>query len=333
MDRDKRWERTDKGFDAIVHGVADFHAPSAVAAVEGGYARGENDEFIAPTVIDGVDHGAIADGDAVLHCNFRADRARQLSHALADAEFAGFDRNAAGPMPEGILYATMAEYEADLAVPVVFGPEVVPSLAGAVSKAGWTQFHVAETEKYAHVTYFFNGGREEPWPGEDRKLIPSLKVATYDLQPSMAAEGVCDALVAAIGGGRYDLIIANFANPDMVGHTGVWEATVRACETVDACLGRVAEAVLAVDADDPARPGAVLFITADHGNADEMKDEAGNPVTKHSLNPVPLVGIGRYLAGKRLENGRLADVTPTILEVGSLEPWPDVTGHSLLTTG
>ncbi len=333
MDRDRRWERTGKGFDAIVHGVADAHAPSAVAAVEGGYARGENDEFITPTVIDGVDHGTISGGDAVLHCNFRADRARQLSHALADAEFGGFDRNAAGPMPEGILYATMTEYEADLAVHVVFGPEVVPSLAGAVSKAGWTQFHVAETEKYAHVTYFFNGGREEPWPGEDRKLIPSLKVATYDLQPSMAAEGVCDALVAAIGGGRYDLIVANFANPDMVGHTGVWEATIKACETVDACLGRVADAVLAVDAEDPARPGAVLFITADHGNADEMKDEAGNPVTKHSLNPVPFVGIGRYLAGKRLENGRLADVTPTILEVGGLEPWRDVTGHSLLTRG
>ncbi|MGD0121115.1 MAG: 2,3-bisphosphoglycerate-independent phosphoglycerate mutase [Candidatus Limnocylindrales bacterium] len=330
MDRDKRWERTGKGFDAIIHGVADFHAPSAVAAVEGGYARGENDEFITPTVIDGVDHGTVADGDAVLHCNFRADRARQLSHALADPDFTSFDRSAAGPMPRGILYATMTAYEADLPVQVVFGPEVVPSLAEAVSKAGWTQFHVAETEKYAHVTYFFNGGREEPWPREDRKLIPSLKIATYDLQPSMAAEGVCDALVAAIEGGKYDLIVANFANPDMVGHTGVWDATVRACETVDACLGRVADAVLAVDAGDPAAPGAVLLITADHGNADEMKDEGGNPVTKHSLNPVPLLGVGRYLDGKRLEDGRLADVTPTILEIGGLEPWPDVTGHSLL---
>jgi 2,3-bisphosphoglycerate-independent phosphoglycerate mutase len=331
MDRDKRWERTAKGFDAIVHGVADYHAPSAVAAVEQGYARGENDEFIVPTVIDGVSHGAISDGDAVLHCNFRADRARQLSHALADADFSAFDRNAAGPMPKGILYATMTAYEADLPVQVVFGPEVVPSLAGAVSKAGWTQFHVAETEKYAHVTYFFNGGREEPWPGEDRKLVPSIKtVATYDLQPSMAAEGVCDALVEAIRGGKYDLIVANFANPDMVGHTGVWDATIKACETVDAALGRIADAILAVDGGDPAAPGAVLLITADHGNADEMKDEAGNPVTKHSLNPVPLLGIGRYMDGKRLEDGRLADVTPTILEIGGLEPWPEVTGHSLL---
>ncbi len=150
------------------------------------------------------------------------------------------------------------------------------------------------------MTYFFNGGREEPWPGEDRKLIPSLKIATYDLQPAMAAEGVCDALVAAIEGGTYDLIVANFANPDMVGHTGVWEATIKACETVDACLGRVADAILAVDAGDPAAPGAVMFITADHGNADEMKDEAGNPITKHSLNPVPLLGIGRFMDGKRL---------------------------------
>ncbi len=331
MDRDKRWERTGKGYQAIVKGIADYHAPSATAAVEEGYARGENDEFIVPTVIDGVDHGTIADGDAVLHCNFRADRARQLSHALADADFTSFDRNEGGPAPKGILYATMTEYEADLPVRVVFGPEVVPSLAEAVSKAGWTQFHVAETEKYAHVTYFFNGGREEPWPGEDRRLVPSIKtVATYDLQPTMAAEGVCDALVAAIEGGKYDLIVANFANPDMVGHTGVWEATIKACETVDTALGRVARAVLAVDAGNPAAPGAVLFITADHGNADEMKDAAGNPVTKHSLNPVPLLGIGRYLEGKRLKDGRLADVTPTILEIGGLKPWPDVTGHSLL---
>jgi 2,3-bisphosphoglycerate-independent phosphoglycerate mutase len=334
MDRDKRWERTRKGYDAIVHGVADFHAPSAVAAVEAGYARGENDEFITPTVIDGVDHGTIADGDAVLHCNFRADRARQLSHALADADFAGFDRvstdGAAGPAPKGILYSTMTAYEADLPVQVVFGPEVVPSLAEAVSKAGWTQFHVAETEKYAHVTYFFNGGREEPWPGEDRKLIPSLKIATYDLQPSMAAEGVCDALVAAIAGGKYDLIVANFANPDMVGHTGVWDATIKACETVDVALGRIADAILAVDANDPSGPGAVTFITADHGNADEMKDEAGNPITKHSLNPVPFLGIGRYMDGKKLEDGSLADVTPTLLEIGGLKPWPEVTGHSLL---
>ena len=330
MDRDKRWERVQKGYDAIVHGVGDFHTSSAVAAVEAGYARGENDEFIVPTIIDGVDPGKVADGDVVLHCNFRADRARQLTHALADADFTFFDRNAAGAAPKDVMVATMTEYEAGLPVQIVFGAEVVPSLAGAVSKAGWKQFHVAETEKYAHVTYFFNGGREEPWPGEDRKLIPSLKVATYDLKPTMAAAGVCDSLVEAIGSGKYDLIVANFANPDMVGHTGVWGATVEACETVDGCLGRVAAAVLAIDESDESAPGAVLLITADHGNADEMKDEAGNPITKHSLNPVPLVAIGRYMKGKRLRDGRLADVTPTILEMGGLEPWPEVVCHSLL---
>jgi 2,3-bisphosphoglycerate-independent phosphoglycerate mutase len=232
------------------------------------------------------------------------------------------------------MVGTMTAYESNLPVQVVFGPEEVPSLAGGVSKAGWKQFHVAETEKYAHVTYFFNGGREEPWPGEDRQLVPSIKtVATYDLQPTMAAEGVCDALVAAIQGGKYDLIVANFANPDMVGHTGVWDATVKACETVDTAIGRVAAAILAVDANEPSAPGAVLLITADHGNADEMKDEAGNPVTKHSLNPVPLLAIGRYMDGKRLKDGRLADVTPTILEMGGLETWPEVAGHSLLAKG
>jgi 2,3-bisphosphoglycerate-independent phosphoglycerate mutase len=334
MDRDKRWERTKQGYDAHVHGVATYQAPSATAAVQAGYDRGENDEFIIPTAIDGVDHADIDDGDAVLHCNFRADRARQLSHALADADFKDFDRAAAGPVPGDILFATMTAYEKDLPVQVVFGPEVVPSLAEAVSEAGWKQFHVAETEKYAHVTYFFNGGLEQPWPGEDRKLIPSIKtVATYDLQPSMAAEAVADALIGAIEGGKYDLIVANFANPDMVGHTGVWDATVTACEVVDGCLGRVAAAVLAVDAGDPAAPGGVMLITADHGNADEMKDPAGNPVTKHSLNPVPLVGVGRVMEGRKLEGGCLADVTPTILDLGGLKPWPEVTGHSLLRPG
>ena len=331
MDRDKRWERTGKGYEAIVHGIAEHTAPSATGAVEQGYSRGENDEFIVPTLIDGVDHGTVADGDAVLHCNFRADRARQLSHALADADFAGFDRDAQAPKPKDIFYATMTEYEASLPVQVVFGPEEVPSLAGAASKAGWTQFHVAETEKYAHVTYFFNGGREAPWPGEDRKLVPSIKtVATYDLQPTMAAAGVCDALVEAIEGAKYDLIVANFANPDMVGHTGVWDATIEACQTVDTALGRIHDAILAVNGDDPNGPGAVLFITADHGNADEMKDENGNPVTKHSLNPVPLVGIGRCMKGKRLLDGRLADVTPTLIDLGGIAPWDGVAGHSLL---
>jgi len=206
----------------------------------------------------------------------------------------------------------------------------VPCLAGAFSEAGWRQLHVAETEKYAHVTYFFNGGREAAWPGEERLLVPSPQVATYDLQPEMSALGVTDALVEAIGSQRHDLIVANYANADMVGHTGVWEATVRALETLDGCLARVADAVAAVDRDDPAAPGALLVVTADHGNADELRDPAGKPVTAHSLDPVPLLLAGRAVEGRRLDDGVLADVTPTILELAGLPSWPGVAGHSLL---
>ena len=199
-----------------------------------------------------------------------------------------------------------------------------------MSRAGWRQFHVAETEKYAHVTYFFNGGREAAWPGEDRLLVPSPAVATYDLQPEMSALGVTDALVEAIGSGRYDFIVANYANPDMVGHTGVWDATLRAVETIDACLARVVAAVEAVDRGHADAPGAVLLITADHGNADQMRDDSGGPVTAHSLNPVPIVAVGRAVEGRRLHDGVLADVTPTILELAGLPTWPGVAGTSLL---
>jgi 2,3-bisphosphoglycerate-independent phosphoglycerate mutase len=330
MDRDRRWDRTALGYQAIVHGAGE-RAPNALAAVEAGYARGENDEFVRPTVVDGVD-GRVRDGDAIVHANFRADRARQLTHALADVTFDGFDRTGPDgrPAPRDLLVVTMTEYESGLPVRVAFPPEEVPSLAEAVSRAGWRQFHVAETEKYAHVTYFFNGGREAPWPAEDRLLVPSPKVATYDLQPEMSAAGVTDALVEAIGSGRYDLIVANYANPDMVGHTGVWEATIRALGTVDACLARVAAAVEAVDADEPGGPGAVLLVTADHGNADEMRDAHGAPMTAHSLNPVPILIAGRAVAGRRLHDGVLADVTPTILELAGLVPWPGVVGRSLL---
>jgi 2,3-bisphosphoglycerate-independent phosphoglycerate mutase len=330
MDRDKRWERIAQGYDAIVHGVGE-RAPSATAAIEAAYARGENDEFVAPTVIDGVD-GRVRDGDPIVHANFRADRARQLIHALADpdATFHGFDREAHVPRPRDILVVTMTEYESGLPVEVAFPPEEVRSLAHAASDAGWRQFHVAETEKYAHVTYFFNGGREEPLPGEDRRLVPSPKVATYDLQPEMSAPGVTDALVEAIGSDRYDFIVANFANPDMVGHTGVWSAAVSAVETVDGCLGRVVDALANVDARDRGGSGSLLAITADHGNADRMRDETGQPVTAHSLNPVPLLLAGRAAAGRRLLDGVLADVAPTLLELAGLPRWDGMTGHSLL---
>jgi 2,3-bisphosphoglycerate-independent phosphoglycerate mutase len=325
MDRDNRWERIEQGYDAIVHGEG-LHAASARAAIEAAYARGETDEFLTPSVIEGGD-GAVRDGDPIVHANFRADRARQLTHALADAAFDGFDRTspAGRTAPRDLLVVTMTEYEAGLPVEVAFPPEVVPCLAGAMAGAGWRQLHVAETEKYAHVTYFLNGGREAPFDGEDRVLVPSPKVATYDLQPDMSAAGVTDALVAGLESGKYDFIVANFANPDMVGHTGVWEATVRAVETVDACLGRIAKAL-----EPLGTSGALLVITADHGNADQLRDSDGNAVTAHSLNPVPIVVAGAAVEGRRIHDGVLADVAPTILELAGLEPWPGMTGRSLL---
>jgi 2,3-bisphosphoglycerate-independent phosphoglycerate mutase len=329
MDRDQRWERTARGYRAIVHGVGE-RAPSATAAIQAAYARGENDEFVLPTVIDGAE-GRVEDGDAIVHANFRADRARQLTHALADGEdFDHFDRNDPRPRPRDLLVVTMTEYEAGLPVEVAFPPEESYSLAHAVSDAGWRQFHVAETEKYAHVTYFFNGGREAPLPGEERRLVPSPKVATYDLQPAMSAPGVTDALIDAIESDEYDLIVANFANADMVGHTGVWDSTVSAVETIDACLGRIVTALDARDALALDAPGALLAITADHGNADQMRDAAGNPVTAHSLNPVPLLLAGRAVAGLHLRDGVLADVAPTLLELAGLPRWDGMSGRSIL---
>jgi 2,3-bisphosphoglycerate-independent phosphoglycerate mutase len=331
MDRDQRWDRIERGYDAIVHGEAAFRATSVPDAISAAYARGETDEFVAPTVVDGADR-PLERGDPIVHANFRADRARQLTHALADGRaFDAFSRRSPSgrPAPTDLLVVTMSEYEVGLPVQVAFPPEAVPSLAEAASKAGWRQFHVAETEKYAHVTYFFNGGVEAPYPGEERRLVPSPRVATYDLVPAMSAAGVTDALVDAIGSGRYDLIVANFANPDMVGHTGVWDATVQALEVIDSCLARIVDAVLAVDRDDPAAPGALLAITADHGNADQLRDDAGRPVTAHSLNPVPLVLVGRAAGDLALADGVLADVAPTLIELVGLPRWEGMTGRSL----
>jgi 2,3-bisphosphoglycerate-independent phosphoglycerate mutase len=330
MDRDRRWDRVETGYDAIVHGLGE-RAGTATRAVEAAYARGENDEFVRPTVVDGVD-GGLRDGETIVHLNFRADRSRQLTHALADAGFRDFDRSAPNgdPAPTGLRVVTMTGYEAGLPVAVAFPPEEARSLAHAASDAGWRQLHVAETEKYAHVTYFFNGGREALLPGEERRLIPSPRVATYDLRPEMSAIGVTDAVVEAIASGHDDLVVANFANADMVGHTGVWAATIRALEVIDGCLARVASAMELVEAADPQGPGAILAITADHGNADELRDALGRPVTAHSLNPVPLLIAGRSVAGRRLRDGVLADVAPTLLELAGLPPWPGVTGRSLL---
>jgi 2,3-bisphosphoglycerate-independent phosphoglycerate mutase len=222
----------------------------------------------------------------------------------------------------------MTQYEAGLPVQVAFPPEQARSLAQAFSEAGWRQLHVAETEKYAHVTYFFNGGVEAPYSGEERLLIPSPKVTTYDLEPAMSAAGVTDALVEAIGSGRYDFIVANYANPDMVGHTGVWDATLAALEVIDGCLARVVAAIEEVEAGDPAGPGAILAITADHGNADELRDPEGRPVTAHSLNPVPFLLLGRAARGLSLADGVLADVAPTLLELAGLPRWDGMTGQS-----
>jgi 2,3-bisphosphoglycerate-independent phosphoglycerate mutase len=332
MDRDKRWERTERGYDAIVHAEG-LHAASAAEAVRAAYARDEGDEFAAPTVVDPV-AAPFEDGAVVVHCNFRADRARQLSHALARPDFTAFDRASPSgrPAPRDLSVVTMTRYEEGLPVEVAFPPEEVTSLAETVSRLGWTQCHVAETEKYAHVTYFLNGGVEPAWPGEDRELIPSPQVATYDLAPEMSARGVTDALVRAIDGDRYDLIAANYANPDMVGHTGVWEAAVAAVEEVDRCLGRVVEAATAADARsrETGGPGALLCITADHGNADEMRTPDGAPITAHSLNPVPIVLVGTPAIGRRLRDGVLADVAPTLLEVVGIPSWEGISGRSLL---
>ena len=330
MDRDQRWDRTERGYDAIVHREAAFHAPTATEAIEAAYARGETDEFVAPTVIDGFESG-LGDGDPIIHANFRADRARQLTHALADGpSFAGFDRASptGRPAPADLLVVTMTEYEEGLPVRVAFPPEIVRSLADAVAEAGWRQFHVAETEKYAHVTYFFNGGLETAHVREDRRLIPSPRVATYDLAPEMSAAGVTDALVERSAQATTTSSSRTTRNPDMVGHTGDWEAAP-ALATIDACRPVVA-AIEAVDADDPTAPGALLAITADHGNADQLRDASGQPQTAHSLNPVPIVLVGRAAAGLRLRDGVLADVAPTLLAFAGLPRWADMTGRTLI---
>ena len=318
MDRDRRWDRTKRAYDAIVHGIG-RQAPTAGAAIADAYGRDEGDEFIQPTLVgEGI---PMAPEDAAIHLNFRADRARQLTHALAQPSFDRFDRDGAGAFE----MTTLTEYQApdELPVAVAFPPLVIDSLAAHLSRLGKRQLHVAETEKYAHVTYFFNGGVEEPFPGEDRMLVPSNReVPTYDLAPEMSAEPITDAIVTALDGHEYDFIIANYANADMVGHTGVWSAAVEAANVLDAMLGRVARAALG--------EGAPLVITADHGNIEEMRDETGAPQTKHTTSPVPLVLVSEPHSGARLRDGELADVAPTLCELLGIEQGPDMAGRSLL---
>jgi 2,3-bisphosphoglycerate-independent phosphoglycerate mutase len=319
MDRDARWDRTRRAYDAIVHGTGPVE-PDGAAAIAAAYAHGVGDEFIEPTVI-----GApvpVAAGDAIVHLNFRADRARQLSRALARPDFTAFDR---GSVPADVRVTTLTEYQAaaDLPVAVAFGPIVADGLAAHLSRLGLAQLHLAETEKYAHVTYFFNGGVEPPFPGEERILVPSRRdVPTYDLAPAMSAEPITDHLVEAAAGGRFAFIVANYANPDMVGHTGNWDAAIAALEVVDGCLGRVAEAVLAV--------GGALLITADHGNVERMRDANGEPQTAHTTADVPIVLVGEPWRAGRLRDGTLADVAPTICQLLGIRPGPTMTGRSLL---
>ncbi|EAX46941.1 phosphoglycerate mutase, 2,3-bisphosphoglycerate-independent [Thermosinus carboxydivorans Nor1] len=319
MDRDKRWERTEKAYAALVYRDG-LHAPSARAAVEAAYARGETDEFVMPTVVDGCGDCAVKAGDGVIFFNFRPDRARQLTRAFVDSQFSGFDRRY-GYFP--LHFATMTQYDETLAVPVAYAPQFLTNTLGEViSKAGLTQLRIAETEKYAHVTYFFNGGEERPFANEDRVLIPSPKVATYDLQPEMSAPAVTDRAVAEIRSGKYDFIVINYANGDMVGHSGKFEAAVQAVATVDECVGRVVATMR--------ERGGIVCITADHGNAECMRDETGEPFTAHTTNEVPFILVADAYRGRRLRRGILADIAPTILELAGLAIPPEMTGRSLL---
>ena len=324
MDRDKRWDRVQLAYDALVRGQG-HEAKDAVAAVDAAYARGETDEFVAPTVVrdETGPVGSIRDGDSVVFFNFRSDRARELTQFLAfDEAPAGSDR---GPRPNLACYATMTEYKAEFGLPVAFPPEQPTKiLPEVIAGHGLRQFRCAETEKYAHVTFFFNGGREVTFPGEERVLVQSPRdVKTYDQKPEMSAGEVTDRLVEAILSRQYPLILCNFTNPDMVGHTGLMEPTMKAIRFVDACLGRLAEAC--------AKVGMAMIVTADHGNAEQMIDPAtGGVQTAHTTLPVPLWVIDPDLKGAKLGEGILADVAPTVLQVMGLPKPAEMSGKGLV---
>ena len=317
MDRDKRWERVKLAYDAIAEADAPFHADSAVAALAAAYARGETDEFVKPTIIG--TGNAMADGDAVIYMNFRADRARQLTQMFVDPAFAGFERPRAIALS---AFVTLTEYSADLAVTAVAYPpqSLRNSLGEYLSSLGLHQLRIAETEKYAHVTFFFSGGREEPYQGEDRILVPSPKVATYDLQPQMSCPEVTEKLVAAIAGRQYDFIVCNLANADMVGHSGKLDAAIKAVEAVDVALGRLTDAIRSA--------GGEMLISADHGNLEMMRADDGQPHTQHTVGPVPLVYVGRKA---HLQSGALRDLAPTVLALMELPQPAEMTGHSLVS--
>jgi 2,3-bisphosphoglycerate-independent phosphoglycerate mutase len=317
MDRDRRWDRTKNAWDAIVLGRGKVCESSPAEAVRAQYKTGKTDEFLPPLIFSHANEQRVNDGDTVFFFNFRADRARQLSQAFLLKDFDGFEREA---WPQ-VRYATLTQYDVTYPSPFIFAPETLPNILGeVVSAAGKTQLRIAETEKYPHVTYFFNGGIERAFSGEDRKIIPSPKVATYDLKPEMSAVEVTEEVLTRLG--DYDLIILNFANPDMVGHTGVVTAGVKAVETIDECVSRIVPAVLA-------RAGACL-ITADHGNCELMRNPDGSPNTAHTTNLVHLIYAAENAARFRVEDGILADVAPTLLFLLGLPQPKEMTGHNLL---
>ncbi|MCK5825855.1 MAG: 2,3-bisphosphoglycerate-independent phosphoglycerate mutase [Desulfuromusa sp.] len=318
MDRDNRWERVEKAYLALTEGVGQY-ADSSSVAITSAYTASQTDEFVDPWVIG--QPGTIDNGDGIIFFNFRSDRAREMTRALTQNDFPGFARS---KTPELVDYVCLSEYDESLNLPVAFPSETYPDiLAEVVSDAGLKQLRIAETEKYAHVTFFFNGGVEKPWLGEDRVLIPSPKdVATYDEKPSMSAVEVTDEVVKRVAADQYQLIILNFANCDMVGHTGNLTAAIEAMETVDSCLGRVVGAVTEV--------GGKLLITADHGNCEQMVDSKGRPHTAHTTNPVQFIFVDPSRNVQRVRDGILADLAPTILELMNLEQPAAMTGQSLL---
>ena len=317
MDRDRRWDRTKKAWDAIVLGRGEVCKSSPSAAVERQYSVRKTDEFMPPLIFSYANEQRVRDGDSVLFFNFRADRARQLSQAFLLKDFDGFDRKV---WPQ-VHFVSLTQYDVRFPSPFIFPQqELRKILAEVVSAAGKSQLRIAETEKYAHVTYFFNGGIEKPFPGEDRKLIPSPKVATYDLKPEMSAIEVTDEVLARMA--NYDLIILNFANPDMVGHTGVVEAGIKAVETVDECIARIIPKLLEL--------GGKCLITADHGNCEQMRNPDGSPNTAHTSNLVHFIYVAKDAAKFRCEDGILADVAPTLLFLLGLPQPKAMTGHNLL---
>jgi 2,3-bisphosphoglycerate-independent phosphoglycerate mutase len=322
MDRDRRWDRVSKAYGAIV-GAEGARFQSTVEAIEKSYAGGVTDEFVMPCAIG--DYAGVKDGDALLFANFRPDRAREISTALLDPNFDGFPR---ARVPHFSAACGMTEYSEALGkfMSALFpSEEITETLGELFAERGLKQLRIAETEKYPHVTFFMNGGRETQFPGEDRILVPSPKIATYDLQPEMSAHEVTDKLVAAVASGKYDLIIANYANPDMVGHTGIMDAAVKAVETIDGALGRLRDAV--------EQAGGVLLITADHGNVELMKDQqTGEPHTAHTLLDVPIIAVNGAASGRafKLRNGRLADVAPTLLDLLNIPKPAQMTGESLV---